>query len=68
MFHLSRESKRAANRLAFVRVYGLTRFCPHCGKELLWERDYVGMYVAMDYDSEPHKPHILTCTNPTRWA
>lgn len=61
MLHLSRESRRAANKAGLRKGYGLTRRCPHCGKELLWERDYVGMYVAMDYDSEPHKPHVLSC-------
>ena len=44
------------------KASGLTRFCPHCGKELLWERDFVGMYVAMDYDSDPRVPHVLSCT------
>lgn len=61
MFHLSKESKRASE-LAGLRRHGkLTRRCPQCGRELLWEQDQAGLYVAMDYDSEPRKPHVLTC-------
>ena len=54
---LTKEEKRSLRKAS-----GLTRFCPHCGKELLWERDFVGMYVAMDYDSDPRVPHVLSCT------
>lgn len=62
MFRLSKESKRASE-LAGLRRYGkLTRRCPHCGRELLWEQDQAGLYVAMDYDSDPHVPHALNCT------
>lgn len=62
MYHLSKESKRASE-LAGLRRYGkLTRRCPLCGRELLWERDQAGLYVAMDYDSDPHVPHALSCT------
>ena len=43
------------------KSYGLTRRCPHCGAELLWEQDDMGLYVAMDYDSDPHVPHALSC-------
>ena len=61
MYHLSKESKRASE-LAGLRRYGkLTRRCPHCGRELLWEQDQAGLYVAMDYDSDPHVPHALSC-------
>lgn len=62
MFHLSRETKRAANKAGLRKDNGMTRRCPYCGRELLWEQDDMGLYVAMDYDSEPHKPHVLTCT------
>ena len=68
MYHLSRESRRAADKAGLRKGYGLTRRCPHCGRELLWEQDQAGLYVAMDYDSEPRKPHILTCTNPVKFA
>ena len=62
MFHLSRETKRAANKARLRKGHGMTRRCPYCGRELLWEQDDMGLYVAMDYDSEPRKPHVLTCT------
>ena len=62
MLHLSRESKRISNAVGLRKESRLTRRCPYCGKELLWEQDWMGLYVAMDYDSEPHKPHVLTCT------
>lgn len=68
MFHLSRKSRHEANAAELRKSGSLTRRCPHCGAELLWEMDEFGLYVAMDYDSDPHKPHILTCPNPTRWA
>jgi hypothetical protein len=58
MFHLSRESRRAADKAGLLKGYGLTRHCPHCGRELLWEQDQAGL---MDYDSDPHKPHVLSC-------
>ncbi len=61
MFHLSRKSRKEANAAGLRKSCGLTRRCPHCGRELLWEQDQAGLYVAMDYDSEPHIPHILTC-------
>ena len=61
MFHLSRESRRAADTVRLRKDCGLTRRCPRCGRELLWEQDQVGMYVAMDYDSDPHVPHVFTC-------
>ena len=67
MFHLSRESKNAAIRAGLRKGCGLTRRCPQCGAELLWERDEMGVYVAMDYDSEPRVPHVLTCTNQVRF-
>jgi hypothetical protein len=68
MYHLSKESKRASE-LAGLRRHGkLPRRCPLCGSELLWEQDQAGLYVAMDYDSEPHKPHVLTCQNPVKFA
>ena len=61
MFHLSKESKRVAE-LAGLRRHGkLTRRCPNCGRELLWEQDHAGLYVAMDYDSDQHVPHALSC-------
>lgn len=61
MYHLSKESKRASE-LAGLRMHGkLTRRCPYCGRELLWEQDQAGLYVAMDYDKEPHVPHALSC-------
>ena len=62
MFHLSRKSRKEDNAAGLRKSYGLTRHCPHCGRELLWEQDQAGMYVAMDYDSDPHKPHALSCT------
>ena len=62
MFHLSRKTKRAANASGLRKDCGLTRRCPHCGKELLWEMDDRCYYVAMDYDSEQRKPHVLNCT------
>lgn len=68
MFHLSRESRHEANAAGLRKRGSLTRRCPRCGAELIWEQDEHGLYVAMDYDSDPHKPHILTCTNPTRWV
>ena len=70
MFHLSRESRRAADKAGLRKGYGLTRRCPRCGRELLWEQDEMGVYVAMDYDifPEKHVPHILTCTNPVKFA
>lgn len=62
MYHLSKESKRSSE-LAGLRRHGkMTRRCPHCGRELLWEQDQAGLYVAMDYDSDPHVPHALSCT------
>ena len=61
MYHLSRESRRAADKAGLRKGYGLTRRCPLCGRELLWEQDQAGLYVAMDYDSEPHVPHALSC-------
>lgn len=61
MFHLSRESRRVADKADLRKGYGLTRRCPFCGRELLWEQDQAGLYVAMDYDSEPHIPHVLSC-------
>ena len=68
MYYLSKESKRASELAGLRRKGKLTRRCPLCGRELLWEQDQACLYVAMDYDKEPHKPHILTCPNPTRWA
>ena len=53
---LTKEEKRSLRKAS-----GLTRFCPHCGRELLWEQDQAGLYVAMDYDSAPHVPHALSC-------
>ena len=67
MFHLSKESRNASIKAGLRKSGGLTRRCPRCGRELLWEQDELGLYVAMDYDSEPHVPHILTCTNPVRF-
>lgn len=61
MFHLSREKKHAANKAGLRKDCGMTRRCPYCGRELLWEQDDMGLYVAMDYDSEPHVPHALSC-------
>lgn len=61
MFHLSKTSKRIADKVGLRKQGRLTRTCPYCGRELLWEQDEIGLYVAMDYDSEPHKPHVLTC-------
>lgn len=66
MFHLSKEEKYAANLAGLRKKDALTRRCPMCGAELLWQADFHGVYVAMDYD-EPAKdglrrPHILTCT------
>lgn len=61
MYHLSRESRRAAGKAGLRKGYGLTRRCPHCGAELLWEQDEHGLYVAMDYDSDPHVPHVFSC-------
>lgn len=61
MFHLSRESRRADDKAGLRKGYGLTRRCPLCGRELLWEQDQAGMYVAMDYDKEPHVPHVFAC-------
>ena len=61
MFHLSRESRRAAELAGLRRRGKLTRRCPLCGRELFWEQDQAGLYVAMDYDKEPHKPHVLSC-------
>ena len=68
MFHLSRESRRTADKAGLRKSCGLTRRCPRCGRELLWEQDEIGLYVAMDYDSDPHKPHVLTCQNPVKFA
>lgn len=68
MYHLSRDSRRQANAAGLRKSYGLTRRCPRCGAELLWEQDNIGLYVAVDYDSEPHKPHVLTCPNPVTFA
>ena len=62
MFHLSRESRRAADKAGLRKGCGLTRRCPQCGRELLWEQDQAGLYVAMDYNSDPHVPHALSCT------
>lgn len=62
MFHLSREQRRAAYKVGLRKGYGLTRRCPYCGRELLWEQDEIGLYIAMDYDSDPHVPHVLSCT------
>ena len=62
MYHLSKELKRAAELAGLRRRGKLTRRCPHCGRELLWEQDQAGLYVAMDYDSDPHVPHALSCT------
>lgn len=61
MFHLSKESKRASELAGLRRKGKLTRHCPHCGRELLLEQDQAGLYVAMDYDSDPHVPHALSC-------
>lgn len=61
MYHLSRESRHKANAAGLRKSYGLTRRCPRCGAELLWEQDEYGLYVAMDYDSDPHKPHVQSC-------
>ena len=61
MFRLSRPTKRKAIKAGMRRASGLTRYCPHCGRELLWEQDQAGLYVAMDYDSDPHVPHALSC-------
>ena len=60
MFHLSRQSRHEANAAGLRKSGSLTRRCPHCGAELLWERDKRGLYVAMDY-GDPHKPHVLSC-------
>ena len=63
MFHLSRESKRMADAVDLRRKNRLTRRCPYCGRELLWEEDQMGVFIAMDYDTDaPHTPHVLTCT------
>lgn len=62
MFYLSRESRHEANAAGLRKSGRLTRRCPHCGAELLWEQDQAGLYVAMDYDKEPHVPHALSCT------
>lgn len=61
MFHLSRESRRAADKAGLRKGCGLTRHCPLCGRELLWKQDQAGLYVGMDYDSDPHVPHALSC-------
>jgi len=61
MFHLSRKSRKEANAAGLRKSYGLTRRCPLCGRELLWEQDQAGLYVAMDYDSNPHVPHAPSC-------
>ena len=61
MFYLSRKSRRVVNEVGLRKGCGLTRHCPYCGRELLWEKDQVGLYVAMDYDSDPHVPHALSC-------
>ncbi len=62
MVNLSREVKRESNRAGLRIKCGMTRRCPHCGAELLWEQDDMGLYVAMDYNSDPHVPHVLSCT------
>lgn len=68
MYHLSRDSRRLANAAGLRKSYGMTRRCPNCGAELLWEQDEHGMYVAMGYKSYPHVPHMLTCQNPVKFA
>ena len=61
MFRLSRPTKRKAIKAGMRRASGMTRYCPHCGAELLWEQDQYGLYMAMDYDKEPHVPHVFAC-------
>ena len=61
MYHLSKESRRVADKADLRKGYGLTRRCPHCGRELRWEQDQAGLYAAIDYDKVPHVPHALSC-------
>lgn len=61
MVTIKSEVKRASNKAGLRRMSKLTRFCPRCGAELLWVQDEHGLYVAMDYGSDTHKPHVQSC-------
>ena len=60
MYWMNKETIKQAKADGLIRNGKLTRRCPHCVAELLWEKNE-NYYVALDYDKADHTPHILTC-------